>query len=58
VNLGVDCTFEEVDQYVVLFKEYFDLFLWSYDDLNTYEKSIIQHINLLREGTNTFKKKI
>jgi hypothetical protein len=33
VNLGVDCTNEEVDQYVALFKEYIDVFTWTYDDL-------------------------
>jgi hypothetical protein len=57
--LGVDCTIDEVDQYVTLFREYvtlfreyLDVFSWSYDDLKTYDKTIIQHIIPLREGEN------
>ena len=38
INLGVDCTSEELDQYITLFKEYFDVFAWSYDDLKAYDK--------------------
>jgi hypothetical protein len=48
--LGVDCTYEELGQYISLFKEYFDVFSWSYDDIKSYNKSILQHIVPLREG--------
>jgi len=58
VNLGIDCTKKEIDQYIALFKEYFDVFSWSYDDLKAYEKSILYHIIPLRERENTFKQKI
>jgi hypothetical protein len=58
VNLGVDCTTDEVDQYVTLFKEYLDVFLWSYDDLKEYDKTIFQHIIPLREGAKLVKHKI
>jgi hypothetical protein len=58
VNLGIDCTSEEIDQYTSLFKEYVDVFAWSYDDLKAYDKSIFQHIIPLREGTKPFKQKI
>jgi hypothetical protein len=44
VNLGVDCTIEEVDQYVSFFKEYLDVFAWIYDDLKDYDK---QYFNIL-----------
>jgi hypothetical protein len=56
--LGVDCTIDEVDQYVVLFKEYIDVFAWSYDDLKAYDKTIFQHIIPLREGAKPAKQKI
>jgi hypothetical protein len=56
--LGVDCTIDEVDQYVALFKEYLDVFAWSYDDLKAYDKTIFQHIIPLREGANPVKQKI
>jgi hypothetical protein len=41
-----------------LFKEYFDVSAWSYDDLKAYDKSIFQHIIPLKEGTKTFKQKL
>jgi hypothetical protein len=49
VNLGIDCTPEEIDQYVALFKEYIDVFVWTYNDLKAYDKTIFQHIIPLRE---------
>lgn len=55
VNVGVDCTDDEVDQYVALFKEYLDVFAWSYDDLKAYDKTIFQHIIPLREGAKLVK---
>jgi hypothetical protein len=40
VNLGIDYTREEMDQYTYLFKEFRDIFSWTYDDLKEYDKSI------------------
>jgi hypothetical protein len=57
-NLGVDCTTKEVDQYVSLFKEYIDVFTWTYDYLKAHDKAIFQHIITLREEAKTVKKKI
>jgi hypothetical protein len=56
--LGVDWMVYEVDQYVTHFKEYLDVFAWSYDDLKAYDKTIFQHIIPLREGANPIKQKI
>jgi hypothetical protein len=56
VNLGVDWTNDEVDQYVSLFKEYIDVFSWTYDDLKAYDKIIFQHIIPLREEAKRVKK--
>jgi hypothetical protein len=56
--LGVDCTTEEAYKYVSLFKEYIDVFAWTYDDLNAYDKNIFQHIIPLREEANMMKQKI
>jgi hypothetical protein len=55
--LGVDCTIEEVDQYVALFKEYHDVFTWTYDDLKSYDETIFQHIIPLREEAKPVKQK-
>jgi hypothetical protein len=41
-----------------VFKECFDVFSWSYDDLKDYEKSIFEHIIPLKEGTKPFKQKL
>jgi hypothetical protein len=54
--LGTNCTIEEIDQYDQLFKEFQDIFAWSYDYLKEYEKSTFQHILSLKEGSKPFKK--
>jgi hypothetical protein len=41
-----------------LFKEYYDNFAWTYDDLKEYDKSTFQHIIPLKEGTNTIRQKL
>jgi hypothetical protein len=58
INLGTSCTTEEIDQYTHLFKEFQDIFAWSYDDLKEYDKSIFHHIIPLKEGSKPFKKKL
>jgi hypothetical protein len=58
INLGTSCTIEEIDQYTQLFKEFQDIFSWSYDDLKEYDKSIFQHVIPLKEGSKPFKKKL
>jgi hypothetical protein len=58
VNLGVNFTIEEVDKHLSLFKEYIDVFSWTYDDLKDYDKTIFHHIIPLREETNLVKQKI
>ena len=58
VNLGVDCTTEEVDKYISLFKEYIDVFSWTYNDLKSYDETIFQHIIPLREEAKPMKQKI
>jgi hypothetical protein len=40
-----------------LFKEYLDVFSWTYDDLKFYDKMIFQHIIPLREEANPVKQK-
>jgi hypothetical protein len=58
INLGTSCTMEEIDQYTSLFKEFHDIFSWTYDDLKEYDKSIFQHIIPLKEGSKPVKKKL
>lgn len=37
-------------KYVELFKEFQDVFAWSYEDLKSYDTSIIQHTIPLKEN--------
>ena len=39
-------------------KEYVDIFAWCYEDLKTYDKSIIQHKIPLQENTKIVRQKL
>ena len=41
-----------------LFKEFKDVFTWTYDDLKTYDTKIIQHIISLKEDAKPFEQKL
>ena len=58
INLGTNCAHTERTTFIKLFKEYKDLFTWTYEYLSTYDTKIIQHIIPLKEDTNPFQKKI
>ena len=45
-------------KYIELFKEFSDVFAWSYEDLKSYEIEIIQHKIPLNENQNPFKQKL
>jgi hypothetical protein len=36
---------KEIDQYTSLFKESFDVFAWTYNDLKAYYRSLFQHVS-------------
>ena len=42
-------------RYINLFKEFKDVFAWGYQDLKSYDTSIIQHKIPLKENQNPFK---
>lgn len=42
-NLGLGHTSEEKLDFIHLLKQYKNVFAWNYDDLKTYDTSIIQH---------------
>jgi hypothetical protein len=58
VKLSKDLSNEQRKKYVNLMKEFFDIFAWKYEDLKTYDKSIIQQKIPLNPNTNPFKKKL
>jgi hypothetical protein len=49
---------EKRHRYVILMKTNYNMFEWSYEDLNTFDTDIIEHKIPLKVGSNPFKKKI
>jgi hypothetical protein len=49
---------EQKQKYIELFKEFVDVFAWCYEDLKSYDTTIIQHKIPIKEDHNPFKKKI
>ena len=45
-------------KYVELIKEFHDVFSWSYEDLKSYDTSVIQHTIPLKENQKPFKQKL
>ena len=43
VNLGLGCSPFEITNFIKLLKKYKDVYAWSYDDLETFDISAIQH---------------
>jgi ribonuclease HI len=46
------------DQYRDLLKQYTDVFAWSYEELRTYDTSIIEHKIPLKPGVKPFRQKL
>jgi hypothetical protein len=49
---------EYKQKYIDMIKEYVDVFAWSYEDLKTYDTSVIQHKIPLNPSIKTFKQKL
>jgi len=45
-------------KYIELFKEFHDVFAWSYEDLKSYDTSVIQHTIPLKDNKKPFKQKM
>ena len=43
INLGANCTSKEVVSYTALFKEFRDVFAWSYEEMPGIDPSIVIH---------------
>ena len=55
VNLGTCCTPQERKAFICLFKQYRDVFGWTYNELKTYDTWMIQHVIPIKEGAKPFK---
>jgi hypothetical protein len=58
VNLSKNISKEERKSYLKLFRQYQDVFAWSYKELKTYDTRIIQHAIPLKLGINPFQQKL
>ena len=58
INLGKNCTPAEKATFMKLFREYKDIFAWTYEDLKTYDMKIIQHVIPLKENVKPFQQKL
>jgi hypothetical protein len=45
-------------KYVELIRQYKDIFSWSYDELRTYDTTIMEHKIPLKQGVKPFRKKL
>jgi hypothetical protein len=57
-KLSSNLSKEQRVEYVKILKEFADVFFWKYEYLRTYEKTIIEHKNPLKEDTKPFRKKL
>ena len=43
INIGISCSLEEEKYLIKLYKEFKDVFSWTYDNLKTFDTKIMQH---------------
>jgi hypothetical protein len=43
VFIGVDCSLEEIQVYIELFREFRDIFFWSYEEMPVIDPRIVEH---------------
>jgi hypothetical protein len=58
VKLSSSLTNEQRAEYTELLKEFVDLFAWAYEDLKTYDTSVIEHKIPLKEEAKPFRQKL
>jgi hypothetical protein len=58
VKLSSSLTIEQRAKYTKLLREFVDVFTWTYEDLKTYDMSVIEHKIPLKEEAKTFRQKL
>jgi len=58
IKLSKSLPLDQKPKYVDLFKEFQDVFIWSYEDLKSYDTSVIQHTIPLKSNQKPFKQKL
>ena len=54
-NFGKCCSLGERNKFISLFRQFKDVFAWTYEDLKTYDTKIIQHVFLIKVGVKTYQ---
>ena len=55
VNLGKCCSPRERSKFISLFKQYKDVFSWTYEHIKTYDTNIIQHVIQIKGGIKPYQ---
>jgi ribonuclease HI len=55
INLGLGCSRQEKSFFFKLFKEFKNVFAWTYDDLKTFDPNIMQHVIPMKPQTLPFQ---
>ena len=58
IKLSASLPPDQKPKYIDLFKEFQDVFAWSYEDLKSYDTSVIQHTIPLKPDQKPFKQKL
>jgi hypothetical protein len=58
INLGANYTPEEVVSYTTLFKEFYDVFAWSYEEIPGINPSIVVHEIKMYPGEKHVRQKL
>ena len=58
VNLGKCCSSGERSKFISLFRQYKDVFAWTYEDLKTYDTKIIQHVIPIKVGVKPYQQRL
>ena len=58
IFIGAECSREEIQIYTELFKEYRDVFAWSYEEMPGIDPSIVQHEIKTYENAKPVRKKL
>jgi hypothetical protein len=58
INMGKGCFEQERYAFIKLFKEFKDVFSWTYNDLKTLDPNIIQHVIPMKPQAQPFQQKL
>jgi hypothetical protein len=57
LKVGAQCSDQEKQKFMELFREFKDVFSWSYEDLHVFYRNVIQHAIPIKEEAKPFRKK-